>query len=175
MFIKARQIKSEVEKELLYYNTSFFGGSLTTTVNSLRKKFGKETENWNGGGYETNFDWFMMLEISPKVYLPFTIYDYQLYRKLKLSEDNNFHIGARTPAESEIIKYYLSKVFDKDFSEKGYQLETDTFYNSFKTLFENWINESERFEERVKNGEKLYIRYFLSSNLLKEELKNSIV
>lgn len=85
--------------------TSFHGHVFRATPQQLIDLFGPAHYSSNDGEDKTNFDWTMLLGGE----VPFTIYDWKEYRKLKMNEKVEWHIGAKDPyiaglALSEIIK-----------------------------------------------------------------------
>lgn len=162
MIIKARKIELDSKEEELIYGTSFFNDGIATSVSELRKKFGKETFNDNNGYDKTNIEFFMMLEINQNISIPFTIYDWKEYRRIKLNELIYFHIGARNKAESDLVKFYLTKIFDKEFSDNVVELDVKNYIEEFKALILNLKKQSAEFENKINNGEKVWNNFIPS-------------
>lgn len=85
--------------------TSFYGSTITTTVNKLISVVGEPTSEQNDGKNKCNFDFSLELEDGDV----FTIYDWKEYRKIGMDEEIEFHIGSHTvetsrKALSELIK-----------------------------------------------------------------------
>lgn len=165
--ISARQINKETENEL-HNGTSFFGATIKTTLSKLRKKFGIETYNDNNGIDKVNIDFDLVLELAPKLSIPFTIYDWKEYKKIDDNEEIVFHIGARNKAESDIAKFYINKIFNKDFSENGIEFDTDTDYIYYNGLIQNLYNQSVKFEKDMKEDINVYYN-FIPSQIIKDE------
>ena len=84
-------------------SSSFHGVTIRTTYNKLKKAIGKPQCEYNDGSDKTNFDW--SCETKDGTY--FTIYDWKEYRKLKLNEYVEFHIGTDKGFESTKAKNEL--------------------------------------------------------------------
>lgn len=166
--ISARQINKETESEL-HNGTSFFGATIKTTLSKLRKKFGIETYNDNNGIDKVNIEFDLVLELTPNLSIPFTIYDWKEYRKISDEEEIVFHIGARNKAESDIANFYISKIFNKDFSENGIKLDTETDYIYYDGIIQNLYNQSVRFEKDMKEDIAVFYN-FIPSKIIKDEL-----
>lgn len=82
--------------------TSYFGTTITTTVNKLKKVLGQGEDN-NDGSDKVNFDWVAETDKGDV----FTVYDWKSYRPLELNELIDFHIGAHSAAVSEQAKKEL--------------------------------------------------------------------
>lgn len=165
--ISARQINKETESEL-HNGTSFFGATIKTTLSKLRKKFGIETYNDNNGTDKVNIEFDLVLELTPNLSIPFTLYDWKEYKKIGEDEEIVFHIGARNKAESDIAKFYIDKIFNKDFSENGIKFDTDTDYIYYNVMIQNLYNQSVRFEKDMKEDIAVYYD-FIPSNIIKHE------
>lgn len=82
--------------------TSFFGHTISTTVNKLKKILGQGEDN-NNGSDKVNFDWTAETDNGDV----FTVYDWKYYRPLDLDEIVDFHIGAKTKEVAEQAKKEL--------------------------------------------------------------------
>jgi hypothetical protein len=78
--------------------TSFHGITVKATVNQLIQAFGEPTIQDNTGEDKVNFEWEMETEDGTV----FTIYDWKEYRKLKLDEKIEWHIGSMEGLGSKI-------------------------------------------------------------------------
>ena len=165
--ISARQINKETESEL-HNGTSFFGATIKTTLSKLRNKFGIETYNDNNGTDKVNIEFDLVLELTPNLSIPFTLYDWKEYKKIGEDEEIVFHIGARNKAESDIAKFYIDKIFNKDFSENGIKFDTDTDYIYYNEMIQNLYNQSVRFEKDMKEDIAVYYN-FIPSKIIKDE------
>lgn len=76
--------------------TSFFGTTITTTVNELRNVGLFPKYKQNTGEDKTNFDW----ELETTDGTVFTIYDWKEYRPISPDEKIRFHIGAFSESDS---------------------------------------------------------------------------
>jgi hypothetical protein len=69
--------------------TSFYGVTITTSVNELIRVLGEPTYYNNTGGDKVNFEWICETEDGDVV----TIYDWKEYRKIDSNEEIEFHLG----------------------------------------------------------------------------------
>lgn len=79
--------------------TSFHGHKVNTTVATLKEKIGEPAYEDNHGHDKSNFDWVLLIR-DGYTYFPATIYDWKKYRALGDDETVDFHIGAKSNAES---------------------------------------------------------------------------
>lgn len=87
------------------YGTSFFNTTFSATPNQLIKLLGEPQFMENEGEDKTNMEWDCELEDGNV----FTIYDWKEYRKLKMNEKIEWHVGGingqiTNRAEDEILK-----------------------------------------------------------------------
>jgi hypothetical protein len=80
-------------------DTEFYGTTITTTVNKLKKLLGEPYSN-NTGEDKVNFDWDCETEDGDV----FTVYDWKEYREISEDEFIEFHIGAISKQISEQAK-----------------------------------------------------------------------
>ena len=80
-------------------DTEFYGTTITTTVNKLKKLLGEPYNN-NTGEDKVNFDWDCETEDGDV----FTVYDWKEYREISEDEFIEFHIGAISKQISEQAK-----------------------------------------------------------------------
>jgi hypothetical protein len=69
--------------------TSFHGVTIRTTVKALLKVLGEPAWANNTGEDKTNFDWIAETSDGRVV----TLYDWKMYRPLRINELVDFHIG----------------------------------------------------------------------------------
>ena len=86
--------------------TSFYGVTISTTVNQLTSKLGKPHYDVNDGEDKVNFEWFCENSEGEV----FTIYDWKQYRPIGINEIIEFHIGAKTKEISGKAYYELKKL-----------------------------------------------------------------
>ena len=88
-------------------NTSFHGITVRATVKQLIQAFGHPSMEYNTGEDKVNFEWEMETEDGTV----FTIYDWKEYRKLKLNEKIEWHIGSMGGLGSKIAFNEIMKSF----------------------------------------------------------------
>ena len=71
------------------WGTSFHDATITTSVNKLVALLGRPQEACNDGEDKVNFCW----TCETKEGIVFTIYDWKEYRRLRLDEAIEWHIG----------------------------------------------------------------------------------
>ena len=87
--------------ELGLFDTSFHHVVIRTTVEQLKTKLGQPYYIDNTGKDKVNFEWC----VQTKSGIIGRIYDWKEYRKLKLNEVIEFHIGGKNEIEDrEVLK-----------------------------------------------------------------------
>ena len=69
--------------------TSWYGCSINTTANNIKKVLGQPAFENNSGNDKTNFDWQGETDDGSV----FTVYDWKEYRPIDLDEIISYHIG----------------------------------------------------------------------------------
>lgn len=94
--------------------TSFHGSKIKATPAELKKLFSKSFTGNNNGRDKTNFDFVLETEDGNV----FTIYDWKEYRRLKMTESIDWHIGGfdlktteKAASEVNILLTQLRKKF----------------------------------------------------------------
>jgi len=87
--------------------TSFHGHTITATYKQLVEVLGKPQHTQNDGRDKTNFDWVC----ETKEGVLFTVYDWKEYRKIKLNEKIEWHIGALNADASRFVFFKLIEIF----------------------------------------------------------------
>lgn len=77
--------------------TSFHSTTLSCSANDLKRILGEPTYEDNTGEDKVNFEWHCETE-NGKV---FTIYDWKEYRRLKETEEIEWHIGGHDRSTTE--------------------------------------------------------------------------
>ena len=77
--------------------TSFHGTVIHASVNELKRALGEPTWGSNDGKDKVNFEWVRETDDGSV----FTVYDYKEYRKLKLNEIIEWHIGGKNGRDTE--------------------------------------------------------------------------
>lgn len=85
--------------------TSFFGETILTSINELKRVNVLPVCEQNDGQDKVNFEFELETELGE----PFTIYDWKIYRPIGLDEMISFHIGSHTLKASEHAKEELIK------------------------------------------------------------------
>lgn len=82
--------------------TSYYGDTVRTTAAKLIELLGEP----NGNRYEkTTYEW--LLETDNET--PFDVYDWKIEHEIALDEEVDFHIAARSGAESSFVTNILRK------------------------------------------------------------------
>lgn len=80
--------------------TSFYGDTIRTTVSKLIGLLGEP----NGRKYEkTAYEWFLETDNET----PFDVYDWKVGHEIAVDEEIDFHIAARSGAESSFVTNVL--------------------------------------------------------------------
>ena len=90
----------------LVSGTSFFGTTITATIDQLEEVIGEPTYEENTGEDKVNFEWDMQLEDGTV----FTIYDWKEYRPIYRDEKIVWHIGGRNKDNTDKALEELSKL-----------------------------------------------------------------
>ena len=69
--------------------SSYHGHTISSTLKKLTEKLGEPTFDQNTGDDKVNVEW----ELETSKGIPFTIYDWKLYRVLDEGRIIDFHIG----------------------------------------------------------------------------------
>jgi len=85
--------------------TSFFGETILTSINELKRINVLPVCEQNDGKDKVNFEF----ELETEAGYPFTIYDWKYYRPIEETELVNFHIGSHTLRASEQAKKELEE------------------------------------------------------------------
>jgi len=95
--LKTKLTREQYEK---VFGTSFHDVEITTTVAKLKKVLGEPDIVENTGRDKSNFQWVRLTSTG----IIFSVYDYKEYRKLKMKEDIEFHIGGHSFADTQIAQ-----------------------------------------------------------------------
>jgi len=83
--------------------TSFYGQTISATVEELRKVLGEPSAEQNDGSDKVNFEWWMENDEGD----PFTVYDWKEYRTISEYEIIEWHIGAHNELKAITSKLEL--------------------------------------------------------------------
>jgi hypothetical protein len=86
--------------------TSFYDTVIITTVKKLKNALGEARWGDNSGKDKTNFTWVCENKDGDV----FTIYDWKEYRKIRLNETIEFHIGGNNKSITEKAKRELLEI-----------------------------------------------------------------
>ena len=89
--------------------TSFFDVTFMSTPKKLKKLFPNSYQEHNDGSDKTNFDF----ELETEKGNVFSIYDWKEYRKLKMNETIEWHIGAFGRSQSIDALHELNQLLEK--------------------------------------------------------------
>lgn len=89
--------------------TSFHGTYLQATVKDLKRVLGESDWGSNDGRDKVNFEWVRETDDGSV----FTVYDYKEYRKLKLNEIIEWHIGGFNGRDTEQAKKEILEALAK--------------------------------------------------------------
>lgn len=97
----------------LFNGTSFHSHMIKATVKELTKALGDPIFVQNDGSDKVNIEWMCILT-HKGTKIPFTVYDWKEYRKIKYDEPIDFHIGAHSSDDAfvafEYLHYLLGKI-----------------------------------------------------------------
>ncbi len=90
-------------------NISFHGDEIVSTVNLLKNIIGQPQHIQNDGTGKVNYMWDCFTHDN----IPFTIYDWKLYKPIGDFDLIKFHIGAENLKDSNHAKSCLAKIFER--------------------------------------------------------------
>ena len=93
--------------------TSYFGTTITTTINKLVEAIGSPEYDEPDENEKVQVEWTLLFLDEDDDKLVATIYDWKEYREYDRDEEIEFHIGGYSPYETNRVKNWIENKLKK--------------------------------------------------------------